>query len=71
MLLLSQVFGKQKVEPVVKDETQEGAKPAAVVSLKGPVVFGETNVINDLRRCSTVANTWDFFLVSSETSIVL
>ncbi|KAG2546246.1 uncharacterized protein LOC120649925 [Panicum virgatum] len=28
----SSVFGKQKVEPVVKDETQEGAKPAAVES---------------------------------------
>jgi len=32
LLLLWQVFGKQKVEPVVKDETPEVAKPAAVES---------------------------------------
>jgi len=30
LLLLLQVFGKQKVEPVVKDETLDVAKPAAV-----------------------------------------
>ncbi|RLN42696.1 uncharacterized protein C2845_PM01G28690 [Panicum miliaceum] len=32
LLLLSLVFGKHKVEPVVKDETPEVAKPAAVGS---------------------------------------